>query len=157
MLVSVYARIKALLDQGSVLYDELEHAPTRTSAESAAARGDRGEFGGKALLLKAGNTFRLFVLRSTLRLDVNRVKAHLGVKRVRFATAEELFQLTELVPGAVPAFGRPILPLDLFADGSITQQEHIAFNAGLLTRTITLSTEDYLRLAEPVVFPFASE
>jgi len=54
------------------------------------------------------------------------------VKKIRFASTEELLQLTGLVPGSIPPFGYPLLPFELFVDASILANEKIAFNAGSL-------------------------
>jgi Ala-tRNA(Pro) deacylase len=80
----------------------------------------------------------------------------LKVKKIRFATKDELFDLTGLVPGSVPPFGRPILPLELFADDLVGQQyDKIAFNAGSLTNSIIMATTDWKRVAQPRQFSFA--
>ena len=153
---AVYGAIRRLLDGAGAAYREAEHGPTRTSEESAAARGEPLSVGGKALLLRVKGEFRLFVLSAARKLDSKKVQARFGDKRIRFATAQELLQLTGLVPGAVPPFGRPVLPFDLYVDESITRNDRVAFNAGLLTRSIVLSREDYLRIANPVeIFDFS--
>ena len=59
-----------------------------------------------------------------------------------------------LVPGSVPPFGRPILPFELYVDESVTQNDRIAFNAGSLTDSVIMATDDYLRLAKPTIFAF---
>ena len=94
-----------LLDGEGVSYRRISHEPTRTSEDSARARGEALETGGKALLLKAGEAFSVFVLSAALKLDSSAVKKRLGVKSLRFATADELMDLTGLVPGSVPPFG----------------------------------------------------
>ena len=118
-------------------------------------RGEDLRIGGKALLIKVDDEFRLFVLSASLRVDSQAIRGHLSARRTRFATSEELAELTGLVPGAVPPFGRPILPFALHVDPSITENDRIAFNAGSLTDSIFLKVEDYLRVAQPEVFPFS--
>jgi prolyl-tRNA editing enzyme YbaK/EbsC (Cys-tRNA(Pro) deacylase) len=44
----------------------------------------------------------------------------------------------------------------VFVDPSILDNERIAFNAGSLTDSIIMSVDDYLRIARPTVFVFAS-
>ena len=110
--------------------------------------------GGKALLVKTGEQFRLFVLSAVLKLDSAAVKERFGVKRTRFATPDELMDLTGLAPGSVPPFGRPILPFDIFVDVSITKNPRIAFNAGSLTDSIVMPVADYLRVVNAEVFRF---
>ncbi len=63
--------------------------------------------------------------------------------------------MTELTPGAVPPFGRPVLSFELFVDGSILENERIAFNAGALTTSIIMNVTDYVRVAQPTVFNFS--
>ena len=148
-------RIRAHLDAAGVGYRELEHAPTRTSEESAAARGEALRTGAKALLLSTDGVFRLFVLPADRRLDSTAVRRHLGVKRSRFATVEELAELVGLVPGAVPPFGEPILPFELYADEGVGAAGKVAFNAGSLTHSIIMAADDWAWVAAPVRFRFA--
>lgn len=151
----VLQRIRQLLDQAGVTYRFLHHEPTHTSEESARVRGEDVSLGGKALLVKTGDTFRLFVLSAVLKLDSAAVKKQFRVKKVRFASADELSQMTGLVPGSVPPFGQPILPFELFVDDSVRQNDRIAFNAGSLTDSIIMSVDDYFRVAKPLTFRFS--
>jgi Ala-tRNA(Pro) deacylase len=155
--MSVLESIRGLLREQAVGFREVHHPPTRTSEDSARERGEPLEIGGKALVLKLDDEFRLFVLSAALRFDSQAVRERLGARRSRFATTEELATLTGLVPGSVPPFGRPILPFDLYADVSIAANDRIAFNAGSLTDSIVLATADYLRVARPEIFRFSAE
>lgn len=149
--------IKEWLDSRSITYREVQHAPTTTSEESAKARGEDISVGGKALLLKVDDSFKLFVLSAALRVDAGRIRRHLGARKLRFATPEELHEFTGLVPGAVPPFGEPITPFELYVDSSVARNDRIAFNAGSLTDSLILSTRDYFKAAAPEVFDFSKE
>lgn len=156
MSTQTFDAIRSFLDGENIAYRTVHHEPTLTSEESARARGEDVRIGGKALLVKTGDVFRLFVLSAALKLDSDKVRAKFGVKKIRFATREELAELTGLVPGSVPPFGPPILPFELFVDESIRANEKIAFNAGSLTDSIILDTSEYLRVARPLeVLDFA--
>lgn len=146
--------IRQWLDREGISYRLVHHQPTRTSEESARVRGEEIRVGGKALVLKIGDGFKLCVLSAALKLDSAAIKQRFGVKKVRFATADELLEQTGLVPGSIPPFGQPILPYDLFVDDSIVANERIAFNAGSLTDSIIMSVEDYMRIAKPETFRF---
>ena len=150
--------IRELLNTVGVPFREVHHEPTRTSEESAKARGEELRIGGKALLMKGGDElFRLFVLPADRKLDSGAIRRELGLKKLRFATPEELLDLTGLVPGCVPPFGPPILPFELFLDAAVEQNPRIAFNAGALTDSIILGLPDYLSVAKPSrVFGFSS-
>jgi len=156
MSEQVLQSIRKMLDERGAEYREVHHEPTFTSEQSAAARGESIRIGGKALLLKVGDEFKLFVLSAVLKLDSHAIRKHLGVRTSRFANKEELAELTGLVPGCVPPFGEPILPFKLYVDESVARNERIAFNAGSLTDSIIMSTADYVALAQPEIFRFAS-
>ncbi len=155
MTKPVLQTIHELLDRAGIPYRAVQHEPTRTSEESARVRGEEVRIGGKALLIKTGDVFRLFVLSAALKLDSSALKQRFGVRKTRFASADELRDLTGLVPGSLPPFGRPLLPVDLYVDESIVQNERIAFNAGSLTDSVVMSVEDYLKVAQPEVFRFS--
>ena len=106
--------------------------------------------------MKLDDSFRLFVLSASKKLDNKKIKQKFNSKKIRFATIDELKEFTGLVPGSVPPFGRPILEFDLFVDESILKNEKIAFNAGSLTDSIVVDVKDYLIAASPIVFDFSS-
>jgi Ala-tRNA(Pro) deacylase len=151
-------QIRTLLNTADVSFREVEHEPTRTSEESAAARGENLNVGAKALLLKTDNSMRLFVLPADRKLDSGAIRRHLGVRKTRFASAEELYELVGLVPGSVPPFGMPILPFELFADESLGKHtDRLAFNAGTLRNSIIMASTDWEVLAKPKRFRFAKD
>ncbi len=156
--MNILTRIRELLNEANIDYREAHHEPTRTSEESAAARGEPLSVGAKALLLRTDDVFRLFVLPADRKLDSNAIRRHLGVRKTRFATVEELHEMVGLVPGAVPPFGEPVLPFELYADEAVGKEfGKVAFNAGSLTDSIIMSASDWEALARPARFRFAKE
>ena len=151
----MFIAIREYLQSLHISFREVHHEPTLTSEDSARARGEGLEIGGKALLLKTGEEFRLFVLSGARQLNSAAIKNHLQTKKMRFASPEELHTLTGLVPGSVPPFGHPILPFALYVDPSVLANTRIAFNAGSLTDSIIMSVEDYQRAAKPEIFSFS--
>jgi len=152
----VLENIRNWLEASGVAFREAHHEPTRTSEESAKARGEELRIGGKALLIKVDSTFRLFVLSADRKLDSGAIKQYFGAKKTRFATPEELMEMTGLVPGSVPPFGAPILPFPLYIDPSVLENPRVAFNAGSLTDSIIIAIEDYQRIAGAEVFRFSA-
>jgi len=153
-MASVLEAIRALLTREAIPFRELRHALTRTSKESARARGEPLAIGGKALLMKVGDDFALFVISAARRIDSGAIRRHLGARKLRFATAEELRERTGLPSGDVPLFGEPIPPFPLYADESVFENERIAFNAGSLTDSIIMQVADWERVARPQRFRF---
>ena len=152
---NIFKLIKELLNKKSIPFKEVHHKPTFTSEESAKARGEDISIGGKAIVMKVDKCFKLFVLSASLKINSASIKRYFRAKKIRFASAEELSALTGLVPGAVPPFGEPILPLELFVDNSILANKKIAFNAGSLTDSIILEVGDYIKIAKPKFFDFS--
>lgn len=157
--------ILSYLEKNQVSYKTIHHEETATSEDSARVRGVDLSTGGKALILKvkddgSNNDFSIFVLSASRRLHTKAVRKEFKSKNVRFATREELKALTDLVPGSVPPFGKPILNFELYVDPSIVEnsQNTIAFNSGSLTDSVIMSVTDYLKIAKPTkVFLFSRE
>ncbi len=150
----VFHRITDWLTSSGVSFRTLHHEATLTSEESARVRGEDISIGGKALVLKVGEVFHLFVMSAAKKLDSKALRKYFKVKKVRFASREELLELTGLVPGCVPPFGKPILDFDLFVDVSIRENNRIAFNAGSLTDSVVMTTEDYFKIANAEIITF---
>ncbi len=147
---SVYERIVRHLRATGAEFREVAHAPTLTSEDSARARGEPLGVGAKALVLRCDGIFQLVVLPADRKLNTKLLKRGLAVKDIRFATPDELKELTGLVPGSVPPFGPPILELPLFADVDLgVRYPQVAFNAGDLSRSIIMAAADWERVARP--------
>lgn len=153
--MNILEKIREMLNEAGVDYRHVHHDPVKTSEQAAEVRGEPLSIGGKALVVKVDELFRLFVLSAALRLDSVAVRKRFGSRRIRFASAPELLQLTGLVPGSVPPFGEPILPLQLCVDPSVLSNDRIAFNAGSLTDSLIMRTDDYHALSGGEVFPIA--
>ena len=68
---------------------------------------------------------------------------------MRFATPEEVHQITGCLPGAVPPFGS-IFGVQTIVDESLQKQgDTINFNCGLRTHSMRLKVQDYLEIEKP--------
>lgn len=131
-----------------------EHEATKTSEESAQVRGTTLDSGAKAMLLKEGVNFVLAVMSAARKLDSGRFKKIIKCKNLKFATEEEVWNLTKCIPGAVPPFGS-LWGIKTYMDESLrTQGDSINFNAGLRTRSIFLSLQDYIEIENPQIGDF---
>ena len=152
----VLETIRHLLQSAQISFREVTHNPTHTSEESARARGEPLGVGAKAIVMRIDERFCIFVLPADRKLDSAAIKQYLHAKKSRFATPDELMELTGLVPGSVPPFGRPILPLELYADTELGKSfDRIAFNAGSLTNSIIVGFQPWHDLAKPIMFAFS--
>src|SRR5436305_3498965 len=78
MSTPVFTSIVEWLTREQIAFRHVRHEPTFTSEESAKARGESVQVGGKALLVKVGDEFKLFVLSAALKFDSGLVKKHFG-------------------------------------------------------------------------------
>lgn len=142
----VTERLLALLEAAGATYRVLEHAPVFTPEQAAAVRGTSPAAGTKALLVKAEDArYTLLVIAGSRRVDNALLRQALGTRRVRFATANELLELTACRPGVVPPFGM-LFGLPVLLDRSLQAVSQAAFNAGSHTVSVVMDGDDFRRV-----------
>ncbi len=151
----VFERIKEFLDTNGVHYDLREHPAVYTSPEAAAARGCELRQGAKALVLHVDKErYILAVISAVRQADFEKLKQHLGAKKVRLCTPDEALKVTGCTVGSVSPFGN-LLNLPTYVDPSLSENEIIAFNPGSHTYSILMRYDDYARIVQPEVVAFA--
>lgn len=149
-------KIIELLKQHNCWYEAFEHEPVRTSEEAALLRPEYSlRQGAKALIVRAkisgeGKKFVMLVMPADQKFDSGKAKRVLRSKDTRFATEEEVEQITDGVkPGGVPPFGN-LFGLQVVTDPRLYKSEKIIFNAGR-TCSIAMKSADYKQLVAPLV------
>lgn len=151
-----YQAIKELLQRLSIPYDEIEHAPVGSCDESLAFRQQAGWHGAssKCILLKAKGKYYLLVTTAEKEIKARLFKREFGTKDIRFATREELMEVTGCDPGSVPPFGHRDPSLPLYVDEKILQAEQFMFNPAVPTKSLRMRTGDlrkvYVSILNPV-------
>ena len=150
-----------LIESGS-WFETFEHEPVRTSEQAAETRpGYLLQQGAKAIIVrvkmsKNDKVFVMLVLPAHLRFDNKKVKDYYGSKDVRFATEQEVLDLTGGVQvGAVPPFGN-LFDLEVLVDPQLLENEKIVFNAGDRRFSIAMRSEDYEGLVNPRILDIAA-
>lgn len=147
--MTVFERIIELLDKNHIQYQSLEHEPTKTCADAARIRGTSPNQGAKALVCIADKKPIMIVLPCSRKLDTKLFKAAFNVKDLRFASPDEVKQITGLEIGSIPPWGS-LFNLTTHLDLALASQKQIAFNAGDINRSIIMNYADYHRLENPV-------
>ncbi|MDX1946877.1 MAG: YbaK/EbsC family protein [Pirellulaceae bacterium] len=145
---TVFERLTHRLGELGVPFEVLRHAPVFTSEEAAAIRGTSLASGAKALVCKADDHFVLIVVPADRKLASKLVRKSAGIKSLRFATREEVEQLTGLAPGSIPPFGS-LFGLSTWCDEALAAAPRINFNAGGHAISLSLTHADYLRAENP--------
>ncbi|MEO7728282.1 MAG: YbaK/EbsC family protein [Burkholderiales bacterium] len=143
-----------LLDGHHIAYEVSRHAPVFTSEEAARVRGATLASGAKALICKAANNFVLFVMPADRRLGNKQVRQALGLRGLRFATREEVMELTTLAPGSIPPFGQ-LFGFRTYCDEQLATQTRINFNAGDHAISVNMACADYLAVEQPTMGRFS--
>jgi Ala-tRNA(Pro) deacylase len=148
--MSVFDRLCELLNQKSIEFNVVRHAPVYTSEEAAAVRGTPLASGAKALICKADDRFVMIVLPADLKLASKAVRKAAGIKSLRFASREEVETLTGLTPGSIPPLGS-LFGLPTWCDERLAQHPRINFNAGDHAISISMTYKDYVAAEQPMM------
>ena len=151
---SVVERVESLLKQHEVAFQVLRHEPVYTSEEAARVRGTPLASGAKALVCKGEDRFVMFVIPADRKLDSRAVRRVKGWRKLRFATREEVLELTGLAPGSIPPFGS-LFGLPTLCDERLGENDVINFNAGDHSISVSMRYADYLRVEHPELGEFA--
>ena len=153
---SVFDRVQGLLKQHGIACQVLRHEPVYTSEEAARVRGTPLASGAKALVCKGEGRCVMFVLPADRKLDSHAVRRAKGWRKLRFASREEVMELTGLAPGSIPPFGS-LFGLPTLCDERLGRNEIINFNAGDHSISLSMRYADYVAVEKPELGIFAAE
>jgi Ala-tRNA(Pro) deacylase len=149
---TVFERLENHLREHDVPFDVTRHQPVYTSEEAARVRGTSLASGAKALICKVEDRFVMFVLPADRRLANKAIRRQLGARKLRFASRDEVLELTGLTPGSIPPFGS-LFELPTWCDDGLAAQNEINFNAGDHTISISMAYSDYVAIERPTIAP----
>ncbi|WP_380179154.1 YbaK/prolyl-tRNA synthetase associated domain-containing protein [Kalamiella sp. sgz302252] len=148
--MSTFDRLITLLESHQARYQTMEHEATGKCEEVAAIRGTAVGQGAKALVCHVkGNGLKRYVLAvlpADQQADLSKVAKAVGGLRASLASPAEVDRLTGCVFGAIPPFSFHE-ELKVVVDPTLCERNReIAFNAGLLEKSIVLDAADYQRI-----------
>ncbi len=152
--MAIVDQLIARLETCNVQFDLLRHEPVYTSEEAAQVRGTPLASGAKALICKADGQFLMVVVPAHLRLASKAIRKQESIRSLRFATREEVDDLTSLQPGSIPPFGS-LFDLPTWCDHRLSEQSMINFNAGDHAISISMTYTDYIAVEHPKLGAFA--
>ncbi len=129
MSSSIFERVESLLKQQGITFQVLRHDPVYTSDEASRVLGYVAASGAKAPICKANDAFVMFVMPGDRKLASKAIRSAKGWKRLRFATREEVLEMTGLQPGCIPPFCS-LFGLPTLCDERLAENDVINFNAG---------------------------
>ncbi len=148
--------LQSYLDRFNVRYQLTEHPTVFTSQMLAEVEHVPGRQVAKPVLIEADGQLLMCALPAAGRIDLDALREELEAEDVRVVSEEEMRQVfsgCEL--GAEPPIGA-LFGLPTLADESLLTQRKLTFQAGTHNEAVTMSTDDYCRLAQPGVGRFVA-
>lgn len=143
--------VKEFLDNHHVKYMSIDHVPTYTAQEIAAAAHVSGRQFAKTVIVKAGKQFIMVVIPATDFINFSLLKEATGTKEVDLASESEFKgKFPECEVGAMPPFGN-LYGMPVYVSNLLVTQDQIAFNAGSHAELIKMSYQDFERLVKPQI------
>ena len=153
--MNLYDKIKNLLGDNNIEYEETNHKPVFTSHEAAKIRGSKLSEGAKALIFWADSKPIQIVIQGDKRVDRDKFKNRFGFKKLKMVTSEEVKEISSVEPGAVAPFGNLFEPeIPVYCTKSLLQNDKIEFNAGHHGISIRLNPQDWQNIVNPIVGEF---
>jgi Ala-tRNA(Pro) deacylase len=132
-------------------YSTLSHAAAFRATEVAARAGVPCAQMAKPVLVKIDGALAMAVVPADARVDLVRLRTLTGADSAVLATEAEFgTRFPECELGAMPPFGN-LYGLPLYVDQRLADDDALCFNAGSHTDLIRMRTQDFERLANPVV------
>ncbi|HGG9050143.1 TPA: YbaK/prolyl-tRNA synthetase associated domain-containing protein [Enterobacter hormaechei subsp. xiangfangensis] len=158
---TTHQRLISLLTEQEARFRVVAHEAVGKCEAVSEIRGTDLRQGAKALVCKVkGNGVKkhiLAILAADRQAVLSLLASHFGGLKASLASPAEVDALTGCVFGAIPPFSfHP--DLTLVADPLLFERfEEIAFNAGLLEKSVIMDTQDYLRIARPELVTFRKQ
>src|SRR5437899_1289655 len=149
-------KLKEFLDREKVKYVSIVHSPAYTAQEVAASAHITGKELAKTVIVKLDGTLAMAVLPANRKIVLQDLREVTGSDQVKFASEDEFKKLfPDCETGAMPPFGN-LYGMDVYVAESLTDNDQIAFNAGLHTEVMKLAFKDFERLVQPKVVSFTT-
>jgi Ala-tRNA(Pro) deacylase len=148
-------KLRVFLDNYNVPYVVISHSVAYTAQGIAALAHIPGKELAKTVIIKLENELAMAVLPASYLVDTVMLRAA-GARTVEIATEREFRdRFPDCEVGAMPPFGN-LYGMKVFVDTSLTRDKEIAFNAGSHRELVRMAFDDFVRLVEPKILPFAA-
>jgi Ala-tRNA(Pro) deacylase len=150
------ARLANYLDAHNTRYLVISHSPAYTAQGIAGLTHISGKELAKTVMVDLDGRLVMAILPANYHVDLQALRRNAKAETVALASEEE-FQdrFPGCETGAMPPFGN-LYGMPVFADVSLEKDREIAFNSGTHRELIRMLWEDYKKLVDPAILPFAS-
>jgi Ala-tRNA(Pro) deacylase len=154
----IYLSIARHFKDNHIPYREIRHAPGASTEEYHQALGCRYEQQLKCVFLKVIESqqpsYVICAIPAQKKVNVKQIKRLLNAKEVKFASREELKEVTGCDYGELAPTGKVFnVPLLLASD--FMQEQEVFMNAGRVDVSFVIHPDDLIKLENPIVFDMA--
>lgn len=142
-----FQKITELLDSNNIMYEVFEHDPIVSVEQANKELGRPPEQGIKAMLLKTDTEFVLCAVKGSNKIDYKKVRMVLGVRKLRFATPEEVKEVMGVDVGACYPFGQ-LIGIKMLVDETLDENEWVVFSPGVHDKHIGMKWQDYKKVVD---------
>ena len=146
------------LKEHHTTYQVIDHPAAYSAQRMAEVVHVSGDKVAKSVVLKAGHGYRYYlaVLPATARVDLDKVRAAMGLADLELATEREIAaRCRDCEVGAMPPFGSQ-LGMETIVDESLAMADEIVFEGNSHQQAIRMKYRDYYDLEHPLVVRIAS-
>lgn len=153
-MLPVEEKIKQILTEKNIPFEEFEHEPVYTSEQAASVRGLKSAKEGiKAMLFETdAGEFILVLNPGDKKIDTKTIARMEKVKSLFLAAPEKVKKIAGVAVGCVAPFGLKT-ELKTYLSSELLKNEYLYFNPGSHTKTVKIRAKDLLKiLKSPIEF-----
>ncbi len=144
-------RLQHWLREQHVPFTVQHHREAMTMQEVATEVHEAGGHVAKVVIAQADGRLVMLVVPTPEHVDFGRVAKLLKAHSASAASEDEFKdRFADCEVGAMPPFGS-FYNMPTYLDEALTRTSKLVFQAGTHRETLKLATEDYVRLAQPIV------
>jgi len=151
---TIFNKLQSFLSEKDIKHEVMVHKPVFTSKQAAKVRGTELRQGARAIIFRVDKEFIQVVCPADKKINEAKVKEAAKTKKLKIATEQEVKKATGCLIGAVPPFGH-LFDLPVYVDKNLAENEDIAFNAGMNTKSIKMKYADWEKTVKPEVGEFS--
>lgn len=149
--MSIPENLDRFLEAHKIPFRTETHPEAFTAQQVAQASHVPGRSFAKSVIVNVDGKIWMAIVPATERVDLRRMQACLGAKKVRLANEAEFAPLfVDCDIGAMPIFGS-LYGIPVLVSHELTENEEIAFTAGTHRDIVRIRTSDYLAAEKPNV------
>lgn len=145
--MAIPAKVKSYLDKSGIDYEEIAHKTVFTAYDAAQTLKKKLSEVAKNLLIQADKIHVLVILPADKKVDLEKLKKALGVKKVSIAKEQAMIKVLKIKPGSLSSFGK-LHKLEVLVDKAMLDTKKVLFSTGSFTDSVLMKAKDFIKMEE---------